>query len=150
MFDVPKGKSGSLAFPTFRMSKPRFASKLGPKKCKRLDLPQSPRTPKPQKCILKSEKCHFGPPGKWPQKSIKISKQSIFGGIKMSKNGALDILIDFWGHFPGGPKWHFGTLKCTFGVLEFRGSVAGRGVCKNVHQNSRFRHQSGDGLGGLK
>ena len=25
---------------------------------------QSPGTPKPQKCILKSEKCHFGPSGK--------------------------------------------------------------------------------------
>ena len=32
--------------------------------CKRPDLLQSRGTPKPQKCILKSEKCHFRPPGK--------------------------------------------------------------------------------------
>ena len=32
--------------------------------CKRPDLLQSPGTPEPQKCILKSEKCHFRPPGK--------------------------------------------------------------------------------------
>ena len=51
------------------------------------DLLQSPRTPKPQKCILQSEKCHLGPPKKWPQKSIKMSKNVQFWEIKMAKNG---------------------------------------------------------------
>ena len=31
--------------------------------------------------ILKSEKCHFGPPGKWPHKSIKMSKKPVFGHL---------------------------------------------------------------------
>ena len=42
-----------------------------------------------------------------------------------------DILFDFSGHFGGGVQnGIFRTLKCTFGVSGFRGSVAGRGVCK--------------------
>ena len=36
--------------------------------CKRPCRLQSPGTPKPQKCMLKSEKCHFGPPGKMAPK----------------------------------------------------------------------------------
>ena len=46
-----------------------------PYTCKRPDLLQSPGTTKLQKCILKSEKRHSGPPPppeKWTQKSIKI------------------------------------------------------------------------------
>ena len=31
------------------------------------------------KCILKSEECHFRPPGKWAQKPIKMSKKSLLG-----------------------------------------------------------------------
>ena len=38
------------------------------KGCKRPVPLQSPETPKPQKCILKSEKCHFRPPGKMAPK----------------------------------------------------------------------------------
>ena len=41
-----------------------------------------PRTPKPQKCILKSENAILDPPEKWPQKSIKMSKESSFGELK--------------------------------------------------------------------
>ena len=39
------------------------------------------RAPKPQKCILKPEKCHWRPPGKM------APKVNYNGGIKMSKNG---------------------------------------------------------------
>ena len=54
----------------------------------------------------------------------------------MPKKGLLDIFVDFWGHFSGGVQnGIFRTLKCAFGVLGFRGSVAGRGVC-----NSRTTH----------
>ena len=42
-----------------------------------------------------------------------------------------DILIDLFGHFLGGPKWHFSDFKCTFGVSGFRGSVGGPGDCNS-------------------
>ena len=88
-----------------------------PLPCKRPVPLQSPETPKPQKCILKSEKYHFRPPGKRPRKSIKMSKKSIFGHFNSPKMDFLDILIDFRGLFSGGSKMvFFGTLKCTFGV----------------------------------
>ena len=94
---------------------------------------QSPKTPKPQKCILKSERCHFGPPPrkKGPQKLTKISQKSSFGDLKCPKLDFLDILIDFWGPFSGGVKnSFFRALGCTFGVSAFRGSVGGPGDCK--------------------
>ena len=52
--------------------------------------PQNPETPKVP--FLKSEKCHFGPPRKWPQKSTKMSQKNHFWGIKCPR---MDIL----GHF---------------------------------------------------
>ena len=76
---------------------------------------------------FKVRKCHFGPPEKWQQKSVKMSKEPVFGQFDSPKMDFLDILTDFWGHFSGGPKWHFRTLNCTFGVSGFQGSVAGRG-----------------------
>ena len=90
--------------------------------------PRNPETPKPQKCILKSKQCHFGPPRKMAPKSIIKCPKSLFWGVKMSQNGLFGHFI--WGFgaiFSGGSKWQ--TLKCTFGVSGFRGSVAGRGVC---------------------
>ena len=44
----------------------RFVPSL--ESCNRPVPLQSPGTPKPQKCILKSEKWHFRPPGKMAQK----------------------------------------------------------------------------------
>ena len=51
----------------------------------------------------------------------------------MAQKGTfLDILIDFWAYFWGGVEnGIFRTLKCTFGVSGFRGSVAGQGVCNS-------------------
>ena len=87
---------------------------------------KSPATPEPQKCILKSKKCHFGPPGKM---APKVSQKSIFGEFKCPKAGFLDILINFGAIFPGGKNGILRTLNSTFGVSGFRGSVAGRGIC---------------------
>ena len=44
----------------------------------------------------------FDPPQKWAQKSIKMSKKSLFGELNGPKRDFLDILIDFWAHFSGG------------------------------------------------
>ena len=76
------------------------------------------------------------PPEKWPQKSIKMSKKSLFEELNVQKREFLDILIGFWGHFSGGVQnGIFRTLKCTFGVLGFRGSVGGPGICKSRGKN---------------
>ena len=69
--------------------------------CNRPDLLQSPGTPKPQKCILKSER----------------PKKGLFGPFN-------SLLGPF---FRGVENGIFRTLKCTFGVSGLRGSVAGRG-----------------------
>ena len=65
--------------------------------------PRNPETPKVHFKVRKMS-CST-PPEKWAQRSIKMSKKSLFGPLI------------------------FRTLKCTFGVSGFRGSVAGRGVC---------------------
>ena len=60
-----------------------------------------------------------------PQKSFKMSKKPIFGGNSNVQKWA------FWTFKLMSGVWSsiFRTLKCTFGVSGFRGSVAGRGVC---------------------
>ena len=68
------------------------------------------RAPEPRnpKSAFKSPKnAIFDPPEKWAQKSIKMSKKSLFGELNGPKRDFLDILIGFWAHFPGGRKWHF-------------------------------------------
>ena len=57
-----------------------------------------PGTPKPQKCILKSKKCHYGPPKTWPQKSIKMSKK--YGRVPWVPPNPRSANTRFWGH-PG-------------------------------------------------
>ena len=67
-------------------------SRLYPHKACNLLVPlQSPGNPRPQKCIFKSEKCQFGPPGKMAPKSQLRCSKTPFLGIKMSKSG-------FFGH----------------------------------------------------
>ena len=107
---------------------PKFRTGFAIFSCNRPVPLQSPGTPKPQKFILKSEKCHFGPPGKWPKKSIKMSKKSLFGHFKSPKIGHFNWLLGpfFW----GVQNCILRTLKCTFGVWGFRGSVGGPGDCK--------------------
>ena len=43
-----------------------------------------------------------------------MSKKSIFGHFNSPTLDFLDILIDFWGIFPGGLKWHFSDFKMHF------------------------------------
>ena len=88
---------------------------------------RAPEPRNPKSAFLQSEKCHFGTPPR------KIAPKVNFLGILIpEKKTFLDILIDFWGHFPvGAPKWHFSDFKMQkFGVLGFRGSVGGPGDCK--------------------
>ena len=93
--------------------------------------PQSAETLKPQKCTLKSEKCHFGPLGKMAPKSIKMTKRPILD-ILIPQNGLFGhYLIDFWGHFPEGSNMAFSDFKCTFGVSGFRGSVGDRAIASS-------------------
>ena len=73
--------------------------------CYRAPEPETPRVH-----VLKSEKCHFGPPPppkKWPQKSTKMSKKPVLGHQNSPKTDLLDIFIESRGHFSWGPKWHF-------------------------------------------
>ena len=93
-----------------------------------------PRNPETPKVHLKVRKMPFwNPPDKWPQKSIKMSKQPGFGHFNSPKTGFLDILIDFWGHFSRGSKMaFFGLLNALLGFRGFRGSVAGQGVWKGI------------------
>ena len=77
---------------------------------------QSPGTPNPQKCILMSEKCHFGPPEKMAPKSQLRCPKSRFLDVKMSppppkKAVFLVIFIDFWGLF----LW-VGPIMAFFGL----------------------------------
>ena len=89
---------------------------------------QRPGTPKPQKCILKSEKCHFGPPGKMARQVNENVQKARFWELKCPKTGFLDILIDFSGHFfPGGPKWHFSDFKMHFWGFGVPGLCRGTG-----------------------
>ena len=83
----------------------------------------NPETPKVH---LKVRRMPFSTPRKnGPNSQLKCPKMS-------PETGFLDILIDFWGHFSGGSKWHFSDFEMhsSFGVSGFRRSVAGRGVCK--------------------
>ena len=71
----------------------------------------------------------FLPPKNGPKSQLKCPK-SPFLGIKMSKNGPSDILIDFWVIFSGGPKRHFSDFKmhfCGFGVP---------GLCRRLQDNA--------------
>ena len=96
------------------MGSESHSSAISDKACKRPSLLQSPGTPKPQNCILKSEKCNFGPPGKMATKVIQMSKKSSFGELRCPHTGFLDILINFWGHFSGCPKLHFSDFEMHF------------------------------------
>ena len=102
----------------------------------RVAIARSPyRAPKPQKCILESEKCHFGPPDKWPQKSIKMAQVS-------TKQGNFYLLL---GHFSGGVQnGTFRTLKCTFGGFGASGLLRGPGDWNSraykVQPNSHLRN----------
>ena len=70
-------------------------------------VPWNPR--KPQKCILKSEKCHFRPPEKWPQKSIKMSQKSVLGHFNS---------IDFWGNPLVVLKWYIPDLSGPYRAMR--------------------------------
>ena len=76
----------------------KFANALA---CYRAPEPRNP------KMHLKSENAILDPPEKWPQKSIKMSKKPVSGHFNSPEMGILDILMDFWGHFSGGPKMAF-------------------------------------------
>ena len=83
---------------------------------------QNPRTPKLQKCILKTEKCHFGPPRKkGPNYNVQKAR---FGHFT-----SWTFKLTFGAPFPGVRNGVFRTLKCTLGVSGFRGSVGGPGDC---------------------
>ena len=57
------------------------------------------------------------------------------GHIRCRKNGLFGHFNGLLGRFfRGVQNGIFRTLKCTFGVSGFRGSVAGRGVCKIRNQ----------------
>ena len=75
-----------------------------------------PGSPKPQKCIKKSENCHVGPPGS--PKSPFLSKNGRFWTFSMTFEAFIrevqNVCLDF---------------KCTFGISGFRGSVGGPGDC---------------------
>ena len=99
------------------------------KKKKKRTVPLlSPETPKVN---FKARKV---PPEKWPQKSIKMSKKSIYGHFKSPKLHFWDILLEFGAIFPGALKWHFSDFKIHFWGFGFRGSVGGPGVCKHRYQ----------------
>ena len=101
--------------------------------------PTEPRNPETPKCILKSKKKYalLDPLNKWPQKSIIMSTKSVFGELKCPRKDFLDIFIDFWGHFFRGVRNRtLRTLRCTFGVSVFRGSVGGQGDCNGGHEKT--------------
>ena len=54
-----------------------------------------------------------------------MSKKSIFGHFYSPKTDFLDILNDFWAHFPGGLKWHFSDFKMHFGGFGVSGLCRG-------------------------
>ena len=92
-----------------------------------------PRTPRPQKCILKSEKYHFGTPQKNGPKSLLKCRKSPFLEIKMSKKRAGLFRHFVWllgPFFRGVQNGIFRTLQWPFGVSGFRGFVGGPGDCK--------------------
>ena len=73
------------------------------------------RAPKPQKCMLKSDKCHVGPPGKMAPKVNTYVQQLHSWDISM---GLLFGYFNWlWGHFFRGVKHGIcRTLKRTFGA----------------------------------
>ena len=81
---------------------------------------QIPGTPEPQKCILKSEKCQFGPPRKNGRKSpLKSQNESFLGNENVPKMDVLDISMDFCGH-------------CSEGVQTSRSPKAGHPKDRSV------------------
>ena len=87
------------------------------------------RAPKPQKCILKSEKCHSGSSRNMASKVNLNLQKGPFVDILISNKWTVlgTFKLTFGAIFLGGPKWHFSDFKMH--LSGFRGSVGGSGVC---------------------
>ena len=82
---------------------------------KRPGLLQSLGTPKPQKCMLKSEKCHFRRPEKMaPKSQSKCPKSPFSGNLNVPKRASVTFSLSFGAISPGGPKWHFSDFRMRF------------------------------------
>ena len=105
-------------------------------------IAQSPyRAPEPRnpKSAFKSPKnAILDPPGKWPEKSIKMSKTPVFGHFNSPKMGFLDILIDFSGRFPGGSKMAFFGLLMHFWGFGVPGLCRGTGRLQFLRGKNRI------------
>ena len=86
-----------------------------------------PRNPGTPKVHFKVRNMPFWTPRKkGPKSQLKCPKRTTFGQLTCPKMVILGHLNWLFGPFSGGggAKWHFQTLKCTFGVSGFRGSGA--------------------------
>ena len=86
-----------------------------------------PRTPKSPKVHFKVRKIPF-----WTRKNGRKSQfkcPPFSDMLSPQKCICWTFKLTFGAIFPGVQNGIFRTLRCTFGVLGFRGSVAGRGDC---------------------
>ena len=95
--------------------------------CKRPRPATEPRNPKSPKVHFKVRKIPF-----WTRKNGRKSQfkcPPFSDMLSPQKCICWTFKLTFGAIFPGVQNGIFRTLKCTFGVLGFRGSVVGRGDC---------------------
>ena len=109
----------ALMVPAFSSCVTQISWHFAHKGCYRPVTLQSPETPKPHAIL--------DPPEMVPKVNSNVPKWPFVEIYFPPKMDFLDILIDFWGHFSGGPKCHFSNLKMHFWGSRVSGLCRGTG-----------------------
>ena len=88
--------------------------------------PTEPRNPETTE--VHSFSPFWSPPKNGPKSPSKCPNKA------MPKTGFLDILIDFWGHFSGGRKWHFSDFNMPFWGFGVPGLCWGTGRLQSMEE----------------